>query len=184
MNIICADQVLPAAWKNGGGTTRTLLSQPAGDGWRLRISMADVATDGPFSPYPGVERWLSLVDGQGMLLEFEQRAVTLTPFDEPLRFDGGAPPHGRLLQGPVRDLNLMNRGGEAAMHKAVPNAPWHARQRSCGLFTLRDGDWSCANGARTTLTRHTLLWFDTAPREAMAFDQAGLWLEFSPPTLP
>ncbi|HEY8876810.1 MAG TPA: HutD family protein [Roseateles sp.] len=182
MEIIRADQITPTAWKNGGGTTRALLSLPAGDGWHLRISMADVGHDGPFSPYPGVERWLTLVEGEGMQLEFEHRTLTLTPLDEPLVFDGAMAPHGRLLHGPVRDLNLMNKGGQAAMHQAKPGAPWRPRQRACGLFALRAGNWTCADGRRADLAAHTLLWLDEAPQAEMAFDQPGLWLEFSAPS--
>jgi len=173
MEIIRADQITPTAWKNGGGTTRALLSLPAGDGWHLRISMADVGHDGPFSPYPGVERWLSLVQGAGMQLDFIDRSLTLTPLDPPLRFDGAAPPFGRLLQGAVRDLNLMKQGGQAAMHAALPDRPWLAQQRSCGLFALQAGHWSCADGRSTALGRHTLLWLDTAPPAEMRFDGPG-----------
>lgn len=66
MRLIDAGAVAPTAWKNGGGGTRTLLALPSEEAWHLRISMADVDTDGPFSPYPGVERWLALVEGAGM----------------------------------------------------------------------------------------------------------------------
>lgn len=181
MEIIHADQVAPTAWKNGGGTTRVLLTLPAHGDWHLRISMADVQQDGPFSAYPGVERWLSFVEGAGMALDFDSGTQTLTPADSPLRFDGATPPHGRLLQGPVRDLNLMNKGGRAAMHRALPGAPWRAELQSCGLFTLQAGHWSCADGRQAALPRHALLWFNDAPAAAMTFDQPGLWLAFSAP---
>jgi uncharacterized protein len=183
MRIIDAAAVAPTAWKNGGGRTRTLLALPSEDAWQLRISMADVEKDGPFSAYPGVERWLALVEGPGMELEFAHRTVTLTPLDPPLAFDGAAAPFGRLLQGPVRDLNLMNQGGRAAMHAALPERPWRAQQRCCGLFALQAGHWSCADGRSAGLGRHALLWLDQAPRAEMQFDQHGLWLEFSAPAL-
>ncbi|CAM3947095.1 HutD family protein [Roseateles saccharophilus] len=179
MEIIHAPQVASTPWKNGGGRTRTLLVLPRADDWQLRISMADVDQDGPFSPYPGVERWLALVEGQGMRLEFEDRRATLTTLDPPLRFDGASAPFGRLLKGPVRDLNLMNKGGQAAMHPALPGVPWRARQRSCGLFASQPGNWSCGDGRRAALPAHTLLWLDLAPQKEMVFDQPGLWLEFS-----
>jgi len=181
MRLIDADAIAPTAWKNGGGRTRTLLALPDGDAWHLRISMADVEQDGPFSAYPGVERWLALVEGAGMQLEFGHRTVTLTPLDAPLVFDGATAPFGCLLQGSVRDLNLMNQGGQAAMYRALPDRPWRAQQRSCGLLALRAGRWFCADGRSAALGRHTLLWLDDAPRVEMAFDQPGLWLEFTAP---
>jgi len=85
------------------------------------------------------------------------------------------------VQGPTRDLNLMSRGGRAGMHRALPGTPWRARQRSCGLFALQSGTWSCADGRRVQLASHALLWFDDAPPQDMVFEQAGLWLEFSAP---
>ena len=55
-NSIRVDAVPPAPWRNGGGVTRELLRWPADDGWRLRISVADIHTDGPFSVFAGVQR--------------------------------------------------------------------------------------------------------------------------------
>lgn len=181
MKLIPAAAIAPTPWKNGGGSTRPLLALPRAEDWHLRISMVDVEQDGPFSPYPGVERWLALVEGQGMRLEFDSRAVTLTPVDPPLCFDGASAPDGRLLQGPVRDLNLMNRGGRAAMQRVRPGVPWRAQLRCCGLFALRAGHWSCTDGRHVALAGHSLLWLDSAPEAEMAFDQPGLWLEFSAP---
>jgi uncharacterized protein len=181
MRLIDAAAMTPTPWKNGGGSTRTLLALPSEAAWQLRISMSDFGQDGPFSPYPGVERWLSLVEGAGMRLEFASGTTTLTPLDPPLQFDGGAPPFGRLLQGAVRDLNLMNQGGRAAMHRARPGQSWRAEQHACGLFALQAGQWSCADGRRAALGRHNLLWLDIAPQAEMAFDQPGLWLEFTAP---
>jgi len=181
MQIIHAGQTAPTRWKNGGGITRALLSLPGDDDWHLRITLADVEQDGPFSPYPGVRRWIAIVEGQGVQLDFDDRRHMLSPGDEPLAFDGGAPPHGRLLRGATRDLNLMSRGGSASMHRALPGTPWRASQRSCGLFALQGGAWSCLDGRRVQLAAHALLWLDEAPSQAMASDGEGLWLEFSAP---
>ncbi len=39
-------------WKNGGGSTLELLQEPAADGgFHWRLSIADVATPGPFSTF-------------------------------------------------------------------------------------------------------------------------------------
>ena len=53
-------------WKNGGGTTAEIAIGPPGatlDAFDWRISMARVASDGPFSSFPGVDRTLSIIDG-------------------------------------------------------------------------------------------------------------------------
>jgi environmental stress-induced protein Ves len=40
-------------WKNGGGVTRELLAWPGGGDWQVRISVAEIEADGPFSSFPG-----------------------------------------------------------------------------------------------------------------------------------
>ncbi|MBM7325185.1 HutD family protein, partial [Agrobacterium sp. S2] len=46
-------------WKNGGGVTTEIIVHPAKASmadFDWRISMANVAQDGPFSIFPGVDR--------------------------------------------------------------------------------------------------------------------------------
>ena len=110
-----ASTAAPAPWKNGGGVTRELLRLPAasGDDWTLRISVADIAADGPFSPFPGVTRWFAVLDGAGVRLGFADRTLDLRRGDSPLRFDGAEAPACALLDGPTRDLNVMVRSDRA-----------------------------------------------------------------------
>ena len=102
-------------WKNGGGETVELLVHPpeAGlDHFDWRISMARVAADGPFSAFPDVDRTLTVLDGEGLALAIAGRdPVRLTPESPPLGFAADAPCAGRLLGGPVTDLNVMTRRG-------------------------------------------------------------------------
>jgi uncharacterized protein len=121
--------IRPVAWKNGGGVTRELVH---GGGWRL--SLADIDHDGPFSDYPGVERFFAVVAGDGVELTFGlQRHVQRTG-QEPLRFDGARGPHCRLLNGPTRDLNLLLSDGTRGTMRRAPagdvwNEPWPLRGR-------------------------------------------------------
>ena len=68
-------RLLPAAghrrmpWKNGGGETVEIAISPADaglDGFDWRLSMATVATDGPFSVFPGIDRSLAVIRGAGI----------------------------------------------------------------------------------------------------------------------
>jgi len=106
-----AANAAPQPWRNGGGVTRELLCLPAdaGDDWTLRISVADIAADGPFSPFPGVTRWFAAVAGTGVRLAFRDAEVDIRPGDAPLRFDGADAPGCTLLDGATRDLNVMAR---------------------------------------------------------------------------
>lgn len=99
-------------WKNGGGTTLELAVEPPGatldTGFAWRLSSAEVATSGPFSPFPGIERTLLLLAGDGFRLDFGGHgAVTLDRPLEPVRFSGDWPARADLLGGSCVDFNLM-----------------------------------------------------------------------------
>lgn len=103
-------------WKNGGGHTLEVACEPPGAGttsFVWRVSVADVERDGPFSAFPGVDRTLVLLDGNGMRLTGGAGPLEVrTPF-EPVRFAGEAALHCTLVAGPTRDFNLMVRRGAA-----------------------------------------------------------------------
>lgn len=113
MHIIKAETYRQVPWKNGGGTTGEIAVFPpdatmADFDWRL--SMADVASDGPFSTFPGIDRTLTLLEGRGMDLVIEgQGDVRLNDRTPPLAFPGDVPVMARLVDGPIRDLNVMTR---------------------------------------------------------------------------
>jgi len=115
MILVQTSSAAPLPWKNGGGVTRELLRLPAdgGDDWTLRISVADIAADGPFSPFPGITRWFAVLEGGGVRLAFPDRALNVQRGDAPLRFDGDDAPGCALLDGPTRDLNVMVRHARA-----------------------------------------------------------------------
>ncbi|MCT7655214.1 HutD family protein [Oceanimonas sp. NS1] len=96
-------------WKNGGGTTRELFRLPAEGEFDLRLSMARVGQSGPFSYFPGVDRVLMLLSGDGFALDLAGEPRRLdTPF-APLHFAGEQAVHCRLLGGECLDFNLMVR---------------------------------------------------------------------------
>ena len=101
----CAD-LIDVPWKNGGGTTRNIAMglTDAQTAWRL--SRADVAQDGPFSNFAGLERILTVVTGGGMALEHPGGTLHARPW-QPVRFDGGLEVFSRLQDGPLTDFNLM-----------------------------------------------------------------------------
>lgn len=103
----------PMPWKNGQGTTTEIAAAPAGAGledfdWRL--SIARMEADAPFSAFPGILRTLSVIEGSGLTLAVEgERPVTLDQDSAPHRFAADRPAEGRLLDGPVSNLNIMTR---------------------------------------------------------------------------
>jgi environmental stress-induced protein Ves len=102
-------------WKNGGGTTAEIAAFPEGSGFETfgwRVSMADVASDGPFSLFPGIDRTLIVIEGDGIELDVEGIAHSLDTASPKLSFSGDDITAGRLLSGPIRDLNVMTRRGQ------------------------------------------------------------------------
>lgn len=111
MQIIRATSYQRMPWKNGGGETAEIAVSPAGADmtqmdWRL--SMATVASDGPFSSFPGIDRTLSVLDGT-LTLDVEGAAVALSEDSGPFAFAGEVKVSGIVDQGPVTDLNVMTR---------------------------------------------------------------------------
>ncbi|UPA25618.1 HutD/Ves family protein [Shinella oryzae] len=102
-------------WKNGGGETVEVIVHPRGAGlsdFGWRVSMATVASDGPFSLFPGIDRTLAVLSGDGMALSIEGLGDRLlTPASQPLSFPADAPTMARLTGGPITDLNVMTRRG-------------------------------------------------------------------------
>jgi len=100
-------------WKNGGGETVEIAISPDGAGladFDWRVSMATVASDGPFSSFPGIDRTLSILEGNGMELFIEGREpVLLTQESDPLAFAADISVSATLPDGTITDLNVMTR---------------------------------------------------------------------------
>jgi len=163
-------------WLNGGGVTRELLARPDRDGWQVRVSVADVEADGPFSAFSGVVRWFAVLDGAGVVLTIDGHERRCASGGAALAFAGGAVTRCRLIDGPTRDLNLMLRGVHGALRRVVAGASWRPQARECGLYATAAG--SCRSVGRVEpepMPAHALRWWPAAP-DALAFDGAGWWL--------
>ena len=98
------------SWANGLGQTALLLREPDDSEWNVRISIANVDRNGPFSALPDTQRLLAPLDAPMELRFPDGRAQRANRFDV-LRFDGDPAPFGALPEGPTRDFNLMLRRG-------------------------------------------------------------------------
>ena len=116
-NVVALSGVPAQPWRNGGGMTRELLAWPGPQEWVVRISVAQVAQDGPFSSFPGVTRWFAVLSGAGVQLDVDGEQHALTAADAPFQFDGGARTGCALIAGATEDFNLMVRGRDARMER-------------------------------------------------------------------
>lgn len=150
-------QTMP--WKNGGGSTTELAIFPSGasiDHFIWRLSTAQVATDGPFSFFPGIDRSLAVLSDSGLILHTEASeqtssqpsAVHLTQHSPPYRFTGELAVVAELSAGSVSDLNIMTRR-DVCTHTM--------RRLSAGLRRIHAQDaqqilvYCAAGGARLTM---------------------------------
>jgi environmental stress-induced protein Ves len=175
--VIPANEYRRERWRNGFGWTREIHAErpePSGD-WSWRLSIAEIERDAPFSAFPGVDRELVLLHGNGLRLRFDDgQAHLLEPPHGRLRFAGERALTGELVDGPTHDFNLMWRRGAIAaelLHRplvgpmvffAEPGTTWalhllagEARfDAGSGLPPLRAGDTALLAAPRRT--RHLL----------------------------
>jgi environmental stress-induced protein Ves len=122
MKILRASDYKRMPWKNGGGETVEIAVYPAGasiEDFDWRISMATVASDGPFSIFADVDRTLSILSGAGMELTIDSGApLTLDLNSEPCPFPADRPVFAALVSGVTTDLNVMTRRGQFS-HRVI-----------------------------------------------------------------
>ncbi len=169
LHLRAADRVA-APWRNGGGVTREVIARPVGAdlaSFDWRVSIADVASDGPFSVFPGIDRLMAVLSGPGLRLEVEGAAsVTVRPGDAPAAFSGDAKTAGFLIDGPIRDLNVMTRRGVASarMRRLEITGAQEIALAGATLLLWEVGEgWMETQGAR----------IHPAPLDAVFVEQAG-----------
>jgi environmental stress-induced protein Ves len=100
-------------WRNGGGSARDIAVHPVGasmaDPFGWRVALAEIEHDGPFSHYePDIERIITLLDGAGFELEFEEaHGISLSEPHMPARFRGHWQTSCRLKGGRCIVINIL-----------------------------------------------------------------------------
>ncbi len=217
--------VPPQPWRNGGGSTCELLAWPSvgasggasggassgpsdgpsggpSDGpsttpWQCRISVARIEQNGPFSAFPGVERWFAVVQGEGVVLRFANRRALLSVGSQPVRFEGASAPQCDLLDGTTQDLNLMaqSAAGRAGMFTVTPGEAWDSSAKLRAVYTAHAA-WLQVDGeAGLSLPAHTLAYSEQAAHQRWRLTQApsaspsdsprlpvAWWMQFKPRT--
>ena len=159
---------LPAVpWKNGGGVTREIVCQPPGagmDSFDWRVSIAHIASDGPFSAFPGIDRVITLLSGGGVHLSSADGQVNhrlgspLAPF----AFAGEAAIHARLLEGDCHDFNVMTRRAVCSASLQVLRSACDWQASSQGLFMAVQGNWQLEGAGTQMLSPQQGLWWSDA----------------------
>lgn len=163
-------------WKNGGGTTREVVRVPETGDLEWRLSVAEVAADGPFSVFEGIDRILVLLSGAGMDLHFDapRHVERLRPLRDVKAFAGEAAVHAQLVDGPTTDLNLMWRRDrfDVGVRESVLPVELHG-QGAVTVLYVAEGAAELPDG--TVLVEGDAL--DTT--DALVVEGTGVVLEFS-----
>jgi environmental stress-induced protein Ves len=151
--VIRAGHLNSMPWKNGGGATNEICVHPAGaglDDFGWRVSIATVASNGPFSVFAGIDRTLAVLEGDGLRLVIGNAApVELRCDTAPLSFAADTPTHARLIDSAVTDLNVMTRRGDwrhAVTRLSVDDPTRHTTRPGTHAVTVL---WLCHRGLVT-----------------------------------
>jgi hypothetical protein len=119
--VIPANDYRRERWRNGAGWTREIHAASPANGssaaWDWRLSIAEIERDAPFSTFPGVDRELVLLSGEGLRLRFDDGETRqIDPPYGRLRFAGERAVTGGPVDGRSEDFNLMWRRDAVATH--------------------------------------------------------------------
>jgi uncharacterized protein len=160
------DCLLQAPWKNGGGSSTEIAVFPPNarfDDFDWRISLATIACSGAFSVFPGIDRTLCLVAGDGVVLEIDRRERFALHAGAPtIEFAGEAAVFATVGGGanPVSiDFNVMTRRSRCRHRFERVRAPQTLAR--CGgttvLFLAEGGQIDLCGGGQQLVLGH----FDT-----------------------
>jgi len=139
MHFYRTDDLPLSKWRNGGGETREVISFPPDSsqfGWRA--SIATLAASGDFSRFPGVDRVITLIEGDGVELHSPPSPMQLLKLNQPVCFTGEQPMVARLRGGKSLDFNIMTRRDR---YRATVVVSGEAQQCDCGVCWVVAGQW-------------------------------------------
>lgn len=181
MRLIPYSRLIATSWKNGGGETREIAAFPPGagfDDFDWRLSIATIAEDGAFSAFPGIDRRLILLAGNGVALQLDDGAEHVLQAGDLLAFAGDQAVRSRLLDGSVQDLNVMLRRGRVTARIDRLTLQGTARLdpgEGGGAVVLRKGQARLPDGT-TLAPRDTILCDPGETGEIMLTGDADLIL--------
>ena len=120
IQIIRYEECESSLWKNGGGSTKQLLIWPKGadlSNFDFRISIATISSDGPFSIFPGIDRQLCILEGEGVKLLMSENGaksceLVLRPNQAAFCFSGETQIESQRLDKRIIDFNVMTKRGK------------------------------------------------------------------------
>ena len=170
-------------WRNGGGETREIISEPAaeGEGFAWRASIATIAQAGDFSAFPGVDRIITLLEGSGVSLVFPAFSHRLRR-GEPLFFAGETP----LSATPIvtkdagatnRDFNIMTRRDSHYATVMPVRDAMQLGEQEAGVLYVMDSSWRI--GEETCQAGQGVWWASQQPQRNLTPLTDDAWLLYT-----
>lgn len=150
-SIVRRDACPLVPWKNGLGCTREMAVYPpnaSSADFLWRVSVAEVTGAAPFSLFPGIDRHIVLLEGEGFTMTLDHRRTHAldTPW-LPYAFAGEARVEVALAGGPTVDFNLMVRRSQARGDVVVWRGPGeHRIESGMVLVYCADGNVRTPDG--------------------------------------
>jgi hypothetical protein len=166
-----AARIAAAPWKNGGGLTREIVCRPAGadlTAFDWRVSLAEIAADGAFSVFPGVDRVIILLSGLGVELRSGDGRLRhrVTEPLAPFAFSGDNAIDATLVSGTSSDFNVMTRRGRARADVRVVRASETIGAAEGGVLFAARGKWRARAHSSAS---------DVADANQTLDDNTGVW---------
>lgn len=136
-------------------------SWPSGaDEFAWRASIATIDRDGDFSAFPGVDRIITLLEGDGVTLQGPP-AINhpLTRPGAPFAFAGEQPITARLAGGVSRDFNIMTRRRGWRATVTPQQCEFHLPAGHSGVVYIMAGHWSLVEDNSPALAEREGLWW-------------------------
>ncbi|AFQ51089.1 HutD family protein [Burkholderia cepacia] len=118
IDVYPVESIPTEAWRNGGGTTRTI----ATGGTQWRVSLASIERNGPYSRFPGIARVSLILGGDGVTLTSSETVVQLRPW-VPEAYDGDLDWDAALVDRPSIALNVMATKGRYLVDVRIVDEP-------------------------------------------------------------
>lgn len=162
-------------WRNGGGQTTQIVSWPPGSdmaNFDWRVSIATIAQNGPFSRFPGIDRSICLLEGEGVLLHWPAEASheagthALTTAAQPFAFDGERAISATLCGTTAsRDFNVMVRRARMGARVLVHHHSAAIQGDQQGLLLVVSGSWQIGGASEKHCIVGQGVWWVNEPSE-------------------
>lgn len=136
-------------WKNGRGFTSEIAIYPVNstlkeNNFSWRLSSAEVSENGPFSGFPGCERYLAVIQGEGLYLRFDHKTERVTQ-NSLLKFSGEDLVESELLNGKIKDLNFIVKKNKHDVQCEISTAAFKGVKEGCTILFVIEGSIAVEN---------------------------------------